>query len=168
MSTEPANRPFNCGADRSSRWPTARQHAVAAGTFDQRRIAGLRKLRPGIAGDAPYHLAIAAAHDHVGDPGRKLRPLRHRQQVALAFHARDLDQSGLDDHRRAPQQGTRDQNLILARHLVHQRRRCVAYERQPLGQLYSRSGFGVRNEAGEDAVEQIDMRRPELRGACQK
>jgi hypothetical protein len=86
--------------------------------------------------------------------------------MALALPARDLKQRRLGEHRRTPQQGTGDQNLILARQLIHQRRRRIAQQRQPLGKVNTRSDFGMRNEAGEDAVEQIDMRGPELRGVA--
>ena len=88
--------------------------------------------------------------------------------MALALHARDLDQGRLGNDRRAPQQGTGDRYLILAHQQVDQRGRRVAEHGQALGKVGSRSDFGVRNEAGQDAVEQIDMRGPELRGAGQK
>ena len=65
-------------------------------TIELDRIAD-RLIREG--GATPGFLAVTATHDHVGDPGRKLRPLRHRQQMALALHPRDLDQGRLGDDR---------------------------------------------------------------------
>ena len=88
--------------------------------------------------------------------------------MALALHARDLDQRRLGDDRRTAQQGTGDRYLILAHQLVDQRGRRVAEHGQPLGKVGARGDFGVRNEADQDAVEQIDMRGLELRGAGQK
>jgi hypothetical protein len=88
--------------------------------------------------------------------------------MALALHARDLDQGRLGNDRRAAQQRAGDQNFIFAHQQVDQRGRRVAEHGQALGKVGSRSDFRVRNEAGQDAVEQIDMRGLELSGTGQK
>jgi hypothetical protein len=82
--------------------------------------------------------------------------------MPLALDARDLDQRGLVKHRRAAQQRPRNRDFILARKLPDQFARRVGDERHSLGELDSRSKFGVRNEIDQQAVEQIDVIGPEL------
>ena len=75
-----------------------RQHAVLAGTLDQRRITVRREGRAGIAGRAPDDVAVAAANHDVGEVGRERRPFRHRQQVTLTFGLGNFDQHLVVDH----------------------------------------------------------------------
>ncbi len=145
-----------------------RQHAVLAGAPDQHRISGMRKLRPRIAGGAPDHLAVAAAHDDVGEIGRKLRPLRHRQQMTLALEARNFDQGDLIDDGRSAQQRTCDRYLVLARELPDQPARGLCEHGQPLGEVGTRGNFGVGNQINQNAVKQIDVLGPEIRGTMQE
>ena len=128
----------------------------------------MRKQRARIAGGAPHHLAIAAADDDIGEIGRQRRPLRHRQQMALALDAGDFDQRLLVDDGRSAQQRTRDRDLVLARELSDQAARRVGEQRQPFGQIGARGEFGMRNEAGQNAVEQLDMIGPEIRRPLQE
>ena len=84
------------------------------------------------------------------------------------LHAGDFDQRLLVDDRRSAQQRTGDRDLVLARELPDQSARRVGEDRQPLGQIGARGKFGVRNEAGQNAVEQIDVIGPEIRRALQE
>ena len=84
--------------------------------------------------------------------------------MTLALHARDLDQRLFVEHRRAAQQRSGDRDLVLARELPDQPARRVGEGGQPFGQFGARGEFGVRNEIEQDAVEQIDMIGPEMRG----
>ena len=56
-----------------------RQDAVMAGALDQRGISGWRKQCARVAGGAPDYVAVAAAHEDVGEIGRKRCAFRHRQ-----------------------------------------------------------------------------------------
>ena len=155
----PARSSFNCCrreivalADRE------RQHAVAAGALDQRRISVRREQRAGIAGGAPDHFAVAAAHDDVGEIGRKRRPLRHRQQMPLALGAGDFDQARRSSmHGRSAQQRPGDRDLVLARELADQAARRVGEHRQPLGQIGARSQFRCA-ERGRSGCRRTDRR----------
>ena len=82
--------------------------------------------------------------------------------MALALDARDFDQGALVDHGRPAQQRSRDRYFVLARELPDQRARRVAEQRQPFGQIGARGDFGVRNELGQDAVEQVDVIGPQV------
>ena len=95
--------------------------------------------------------------------GESARPFRHRQQMALALHAGDFDQYLSSMHGRAAQQRTRDRNFVLMGELSDQAARRVGQQRQPLGQIGARVEFGMRDEAGQDAVEQIDVIGAEIR-----
>ena len=128
----------------------------------------MRKQRPGIAGGAPDDLAIAALHDDIGEIGRKHPPLRHRQQVALALDACDFDQRLLVDDGRPAQQRARDRDLVVARELSDQPARRIGEDRQPFGQIGTHGELGVRNETGQDAVEQLDVVGPEFRRPLQE
>jgi len=121
-----------------------------------------------IAGGTPDRLAVAAAQDHVGETGRKRRSLRHRQQMALALDAGNLDQCLLIDNRRSAQQRPGDRYLVLARQLPDKAAWRVGEDRQPLGQIGTGGRFGVRNEVDQNAVEQIDVIGPEARSPKQE
>ena len=84
------------------------------------------------------------------------------------FIARDFDQHLFVDDRRSAQQRACDGNFILVRELADQPARRIGQHRQPLGQFGARGKFGMRNETGQDAVEQIDMIGPEVRRALQE
>ncbi len=70
---------------------------------------------------------------------------------------RDFDQHLFVDDRRAAQQRACDGNFVVARELADQTARRVRQHRQPLGQIGARGELGMRDETGQDAVEQIDM-----------
>ncbi len=127
----------------------------------------MRKTRARIAGGAPHHIAIAAADHDIGEIGRKRRPLRHRQQMALALAAGDFDQRLLVDDGRSAQQRPGDRNLVFARELPDQGARRIGEDRQPLGQIGACGKFGVWNEPGQNAVEQLDMIGPVIRRTLQ-
>ena len=145
-----------------------RQHAVLAGALDQRRIAVRREGRARIAGGTPDDVAIAAAHDDVGEIGREHRPFRHRQQMALALRAGDFDQHLFVDDGRSAQQRSCDGNLVLMRELADQPARRIGEQRQPLGQIGARGEFGMRDQTGQHAVEQIDVIGAEVGGTLQE
>ena len=71
-------------------------------------------------------------------------------------------------HGRAAQQRTRDRDFVFARELPDQAARRVGQQRQALGEIGARGKLGMRDEAGQDAVEQIDVIGPEVRGALQE
>ena len=52
--------------------------------------------------------------------------------------------------------------------LANQSARRVAQQRQPLGQIGARGKFGMRNEAGQHAIEQIDVIGAEARSTLQE
>ena len=84
------------------------------------------------------------------------------------FIARDFDQHLFVDDGRAAQQRTCDRDFVLMRELADQPARRVGEQRQPLGQIGARGDFGMRDQAGQDAVEQIDMIGAEIRRALQE
>ena len=65
--------------------PRTRPACRPAGPPHQRRIAGLRQLGSGIAGEAQHDVAVAAAHQHVGDRRLDLIAPGDRQQMRLAL-----------------------------------------------------------------------------------
>ena len=134
-----------------------RQYAVLAGALDQRRISAIGKMRPRIAGGAPDHIAVATAHQHIGETARERRPLRHGQQMTLALDARDLDQRRFVEHGRAAQQRAGNRDFILPRQLPDQRARRVGDQRHSFGEFDPRGKFGMRNEIDQQPVEQIDV-----------
>ena len=83
--------------------------------------------------------------------------------MALALLAGDFDQHLLVDDGRAAQQRTCDGNFVFMRELADQSARRVGEQRQPFGQIGARGEFGMRDEAGQNAVEQLDMIGPEAR-----
>ena len=145
-----------------------RQNAVLAGALDQRRISGLRKLAPALPAARLTDLAVAAAHNDIGEVGRKLWPLRHRQQMTLALDAGDLDQacSSITGDRRSS--GPAIDISSSRASCPTSPRGALARTRQPLGQIGARGKFGVRNEIDQNAVEQINMIGPETRGPQQE
>jgi hypothetical protein len=86
--------------------------------------------------------------------------------MALALEACDFDQGALIDDRRSAQQRPGNQYLVLARELPDQTARRVGEDRQPFGQIGARGEFGVRNEIDQNAVEQVDVVGPVVRGSC--
>ena len=69
---------------------------------------------------------------------------------------------------RSPQQRSRDRNFILVRELPDQFTRRIGQSRQPLGQIGALGEFGMRDEAGQHAVEQLDVIGAEVRGTLQE
>jgi hypothetical protein len=88
--------------------------------------------------------------------------------MALALYARDLDQYRLVEHGRSAQQRPGDRDLVLMREPSDQPARRIGEPRQPFGQIGARGDLGVRNQAGQDAVEEIDMIGVEIPRALQK
>ena len=88
--------------------------------------------------------------------------------MALALVARDLDQHLLVEHGRAAQQRPGDRDLVLMRELADQAARRIGEQRQPFGEIGARGDLGVRDQADQDAVEEIDMIGPEMARALQK
>lgn len=118
-------------------------------------------MRPRIAGGAPDHVAVTAAHQHIGETGRERRPFRHGQQMALAFDARDLDQCRFVENRRAAQQRPGNRDFVLARELPDQFARRVGKQRHSFGKIDPRGKLGMPNEIDQQPVEQIDVIGPE-------
>ena len=87
--------------------------------------------------------------------------------MILALAAGDFEQRLVVDDGRSAQQRTCDRDLVFARELPDQPARRVGEDRQPFGQIGTRGEFGVRNEAGQDAVEQLDMIGPVVRRPLQ-
>ena len=54
------------------------------------------------------------------------------------------------------------------RELADQAARRIGQQRQPLGQFGARGEFGMRDQTGQDAVEQIDMIGAEARRTLQE
>ena len=81
---------------------------------------------------------------------------------------RDFDQHLFVDDRRAAQQRPGDRDFVLARELADQTARRVGEQRQALGEIGARGEFGMRDETGQDAVEQIDMIGAETRRTLQE
>ena len=134
-----------------------RQHAILAGALDQRRIAVVENAAPALPA---VRLTTSRS------PRRTMTSVRSGESAgrsAIAsrwpwpFTLRDLDQDPFVDDGRAAQQRPRDRNFILMGELPDQRARRVDEQRQPLGELGARGEFGMRDEAGQDTVEQIDM-----------
>ena len=88
--------------------------------------------------------------------------------MALALHRRDFDQHLFVDHRRAAQQRAGDGNFIFMGELADQTARRVRQQRQAFGQFGALGKFGMRDQAGQDTVEQIDMIGAEARRALQE
>ena len=145
-----------------------RQYAILAGLLDQRGIACRRELRALVLRGAPDHVAVAAANHDVGKSGRQRGALRHRHQMILALGARDLDQLRFVDDGRAAQQRTRDRDLVLARELSDQGARRIGELRQPFGEVGAGQDFGIRHQADQDAVKEIDVFGAEMRSALQE
>ena len=88
--------------------------------------------------------------------------------MALALHARDFDQDFFVDDGRTAQQRTRDRNFVLMGELSDQGARRVGQQRKPFGEIGARGEFGMRDQAGQHAVEQIDVIGAESRSALQE
>src|ERR1700738_5057979 len=88
--------------------------------------------------------------------------------MALALDARDFDQGPFIDNRRSAQQRPGNQYLVLARQLPDERARSIGEEEEPLRQIGTRGEFGVRYETDQNAVKQIDVIGPEIRGPHQE
>ena len=69
---------------------------------------------------------------------------------------------------RTAQQRAGDGDFIVMGELADQAARRVRQRRQPLGQFGALGDLGVRDETGQDAVEQIDMIGAEARRTLQK
>ena len=82
--------------------------------------------------------------------------------------ARDLDQCLFVEDGRAAQQRTRDRDLVLARELSDQGARRIGELRQPFGEVGAGQDFGIRHQADQDAVKEIDMFGAEMRSALQE
>ncbi len=144
------------------------QHAIPIGAADQFGVSVIGKLRAGIAGGAPHHLAIAATDDDVGEHRGQYRSLRHRQKMPLSLGAGDIEQGPFVEHRRTTQQRSGHQDLGLARQLTDQRTRRIDEHRQALGEFGSLLELGMWNKVGQKPVEEVDMSRPQLRRILQK
>ena len=70
--------------------------------------------------------------------------------------------------RRAAQQRACDGNFIVMGELADQTTRRVRQHRQALGQLGALGKLGMRDETGQDTVEQIDMIGAEARRPLQE
>ena len=88
--------------------------------------------------------------------------------MALALHAGDFDQHLFVDDGRAAQQRTRDRDFVLMGELADQGARRVGEQRKPFGEIGARREFGMRDQAGQHAVEQIDVIGAEIRSALQE
>ena len=88
--------------------------------------------------------------------------------MALALDAGDFDQRVLVDDGRSAQQRACDGDFVFARELSDQSARRVGEVRQPFGQIGARGERGMRNEAGQHAVKQLDMLGPEFRRTLQE
>ncbi len=88
--------------------------------------------------------------------------------MTLALDACDFDQGPLIDDRRSAQQRPGNQYLVLAREVPDQGARSVGDDGQPLCQIGTRGEFGVRNETDQNAIKQIDVIGPEIRGPPQE
>ncbi len=168
-SIEPASRLFRCSGGRSSRRPI---FSVSTPSWPARRTSVaneiIREGGAGIAGRASDHIAIAATDNDVGQRGRKPWPFGHRKQMALALCVGDLDQHLIVDDRRATQQRSRDRDIVLAGESPHQVPRRVGQRRQPLGKIDPRRKLGMRHQAGQHPVKQVDMVGAKARGALQE
>ena len=88
--------------------------------------------------------------------------------MTLAFFGGDFDQHLLVDNGRPAQQRSCDGNFVSMRELADQAARRVREHRQAFGQFGAVGGFGVGDEAGQDAVEQIDVIGAKARGPLKK
>src|ERR1700681_3241140 len=88
--------------------------------------------------------------------------------MALALDACDFDQGPFIDNRRSAQQRPGNQYLVLARQLPDERARSIGEEGEPLRQNGTRGEFGVRYETDQNAVKQIEVIGPEIRGPHQE
>jgi hypothetical protein len=88
--------------------------------------------------------------------------------MTLALHRRNFDQHLFVDDRRASQQRACDGNFIVMGELADQTARRVRQQRQALGQFGALVQFGMRDQTGQDAVEQFDMIGTETRRALQE
>src|SRR6202166_4325914 len=88
--------------------------------------------------------------------------------MALALDACDFDQGPFIDNRRSAQQRPGNQYLVLARQLPDERARSIGEDGEPLRQNGTRGEFGVRYETDQNAVKQIDVIGPEIRGPHQE
>ena len=75
--------------------------------------------------------------------------------MALALHAGDFDQYFFIDDGRAAQQRARDRNFVLMGELADQGARRVDQQRKTFGEIGARREFGMRDQTGQYAVEQI-------------
>src|SRR6202163_1826981 len=88
--------------------------------------------------------------------------------MALALDACDFDQGPFIDNRGSAQQRPGNQYLVLARQLPDERARSIGEDGEPLRQNGTRGEFGVRYETDQNAVKQIDVIGPEIRGPHQE
>ena len=88
--------------------------------------------------------------------------------MILALLGRDFDQHLFVDERRTAQQRACDGNFIVMGELADQTTRRVRQHRQALGQFGALGKLGMRDETGQDTVEQIDMIGAEARRTLQK
>src|SRR2546423_8020020 len=88
--------------------------------------------------------------------------------MALALHAGDFDQYLFVDDRRAAEQRTRDRNFVLMGELPDQPARRLDKQREPLGEVSACVEFGMRDEARQDVVEQLDVIGAEIGGTLQE
>ena len=168
-SIDPSRRSFNCGPMRSSRWPTV---SVRTPSWPARLISveypALRKRRARIAGGAPDHLAVAAAHDDVGEIGESFgrSDIASRWPWPLMRAISTSACSSITGDRRSSGPAIRISSSRASCPTSAARR--VGEQRQPLGQIGARGDFGMRNEVDQNAVEQIDVIGPEIRGPLQE
>jgi len=110
------------------------------------------KLGTGIAGGASDHLAIAAAHDDVGDTGCERRPFRLASRWpwplwrAISIKAA----SSMTGERRSS--GPAINISSLAGEVSDQPAGRVGEDGQSLGEVSAKRQVGMRNQIGQNAI----------------
>jgi len=77
--------------------------------------------------------------------------------MPLTFHACNFDQHLFVEHRRTPQHGACNQQLVLACEVAEQDFGSVGERGELPGQIGARGRSGVRHKIDQDAIKQIDM-----------
>ena len=169
MSIDPASRSFNCGPERSARWPTVR---VRTPSWPARLIS---VEYPACENSAP---ALPAARLTVSrSPRRTMTSVRSgesadRSEIASrwpwpfmrAISIRAWSSITGDRRSSGPAIDISSSRASCPTSL----RGRIGEDRQPLGQIRARGEFGVRNEIDQKAVEQIDVIGPKMRRPLQE
>lgn len=136
---------------------TGGKPVIVLGALHQHGKAETGKSRAFVADGADYDVAVTAFDQHRGDDLAQRRAARHRQQVALPFLRRQLDERLVVEPRRLRQHRAGDFDGIVERQRANRLRRRIGNRCQPGRQQYLRGLFDLGGKPPDHVIEQRDV-----------